>query len=82
MITFKGIVAADTVGFPHRTDLCSYFDITIFFLAVQNSSIGDLVTHSLTHSVRYFYFLNSMVEKSVRDHSERLGLLETCDLNG
>ena len=30
-----------------------------FFLAVQNSSIGDLVTHSLTHSLtdsQYFYF--------------------------
>ena len=27
---------------------------TIFvFLAVQNSSIGDLVTHSLTHSLTY-----------------------------
>ena len=25
--------------------------------------------------------LNSMAEKSVRDHSERLGLLETFDLN-
>ena len=28
----------------------------ISFLAVQNSSIGDLVTHSVTHSVTDFYF--------------------------
>ena len=28
---------------------------TIMFLAVQNSSIGDLVTHSLTHSLTHDY---------------------------
>ena len=30
-------------------------NLSFIFLAVQNSSIGDLVTHSLTDS-RYFYF--------------------------
>ena len=39
----------------------------------------DLVTDSLTNSLTEdFTFLNSMAEKTVRDHSERLGLLETC----
>ena len=41
--------------------------IPIWFLAVQNSSIGDLVTHSLSHS-GYFYFWHYRVT------------LETCDL--
>ena len=28
----------------------------VLFLALQNSSIGDLVTHSLTNSLTDFYF--------------------------
>ena len=31
----------------------SIFRVQRMFLAVQDSSIGDLVTHSLTHSVSY-----------------------------
>ena len=38
-----------------------------FFLAVQNSSIGDLVTHSLTHSVTFWFWHYRVT-------------LETCDL--
>ena len=31
-------------------------DISVIFLAVQNSSIGDLVTDSVTQSLTHFYF--------------------------
>ena len=39
--------------------LLFFYMLKIPFLAVQNSSIGDLVTHWLTHSVRYFYFCHT-----------------------
>ena len=39
------------------------------FLAVQNSSIGDLVTNSLTQSVSNVYFC----------HTKRLATIETFD---
>ena len=34
-----------------------FLQYLLLFLAVQNSSIGDLVTHSLTHSVRVILLL-------------------------
>ena len=48
------------------------------FLAVQNSSIGDLVTHSLTHSVT-----DSLTEGTftfdITDRPKRLATVETFD---
>ena len=44
------------------------------FLAVQNSSIGDLVTHSLTHS------LTDSVTHSTFTFDIKRATLETCDL--
>ena len=43
---------------------------TMFFLAVQNSSIGDLVTHSLTHSLTDGTFTFDIQRAT----------LETCEL--
>ena len=42
------------IQYIHREQLMFYYllfhiSISIYFLAVQDSSIGDLVTHSLTH---------------------------------
>ena len=44
------------------------FVIVIVFLAVQNSSIGDLVTHSLTHSVTHDFTID--IQRAI---------LKTCD---
>ena len=44
----------------------------LLFLAVPDSSIGDLVTHSLTD-----YY--TLLKNTTTQHSERLVNLETCD---
>ena len=41
----------EEMGYTIRATANSYRFVT--FLAVQNSSIGDLVTHSLTHSLSH-----------------------------
>ena len=45
-----------------------YYDFHTLWLAVQNSSIGDLVTHSLTNSLRTLLL------------DRKTATLETCDL--
>ena len=44
-----------------------------YFLAVQNSSLGDLVTHSLTHSLTVLLLLRH------KEQSQRLVTFETFD---
>ena len=46
-----------------------------FFLAVQDSSIGDLVTHSLTHSVSES--VRSLLISATSEHYR--AVVDTCD---
>ena len=52
------------------------FKVGFEFLAVQNSSIGDLVTDSLTHSLT-----QSLLLLPYKEQSLRLATIETFDQN-
>ena len=61
-------------GWPNRDTewmspyLISYLTFNLsLFLAVQNSSIGDLVTHSLTNSVTFTFAIQRAILKTC-DH--------------
>ena len=55
---------------------------TSTFLAVQNSSIGDLVTHSLTHSLTHSVTFSNLIDATLAcDEDANSKLVEVVTVN-